>query len=426
VHKGAYLGTKLLPICFPISAHRAECFPGDDNMQFTKAMIDVLAVPEGKGETIVWDPGMPGFGCRIRSGGSRTWVAQYRVGTQQRRESLGDVRKVKIEDARKIARQRFASVELGIDPRAGQKPTIMLRKAAETYLAIKKDTMRPASFIQAKYHFEKLWAPLANRRLDQINRADVAIRLQEIVKAHGRTSAARARGNLSAFFTWAAKEGLGVETNPVSFTNDPAEGIPARERVLDDDEIAALWGACGDDDFGSIVKLLVLTGCRREEIGGLRRSEVNFETGMLTLPPTRVKNKRTLILPLPPMGLDILRAAPPREGREHFFGGAKNGFVAWAWDKMKIDARITAQRGRALEHWTLHDLRRTMRSGLARLGIAPHVAELAINHAKGGIQAVYDRYTYLPQIGAALAAWSAHIEQAITGRKADRVLALQR
>jgi integrase len=394
-------------------------------MQFTKAEIDALTVPAGKSEQIAWDPSTPGFGCRMRAGGSKTWVVQYRVGTQQRRESLGDVRKVDLASARKIAKQRFASVELGLDPRQDQdKPALRLGKAVAIYLVGKQETMRPTTFAQATYHLQRLWKPLHGCELDGVKRADVATRLQEIIKANGRTSAARARGNLSAFYAWCMREGF-CEQNPVAATNNPAEGIPARERVLADDEIVVIWHACGDDDFGSITKLLLITGCRREEIGGLKRSEVNFETGTLTIPPERVKNKRTLILPLPPTALDILRSVPPREGRDHFFGGAKNGFVAWGWDKMKIDARIIAQRGRALDAWRLHDCRRTMRTGLGRLGIAPHVAELTINHAKGGIQAVYDRYSYLPQIKAALAAWATHIEQLITDGKPDRVVALR-
>src|SRR5262245_52089783 len=120
----------MLPICFPARrfGRNASQIRRRD-MQFTKAAIDALAVPEGRSETIIWDPTMPGFGCRARNGGSKTWIAQYRIGVQQRRESLGDVRKVRIEDARKIARQRFASVELGVDPRASKKPTVTLRKA---------------------------------------------------------------------------------------------------------------------------------------------------------------------------------------------------------------------------------------------------------------------------------------------------------
>ena len=98
-----------------------------------------------------------------------------------------------------------------------------------------------------------------------ITRADVAARLQELVKAHGRTSAARARDYLSAMYTWAAREGL-CESNPVALTNDPAAGIPARDRVLADDEIRTVWNACDDDTAGRIVRLLLLTGA------GVRRS----------------------------------------------------------------------------------------------------------------------------------------------------------
>ena len=333
-------------------------------MQFTKAEIEGLTVPAGKSELIEWDPSLPGFGCRVRQGGSRTWIVQYRVGSQQRRESLGDVRKVDLAAARKIAKQRFASVELGLDPRA-----------------------------------------------------DVAARLQEIVKAHGRTQAARARGNLSTLMTWAAKEGLGIETNPVAFTNNPAEGILARERVLDDDEIAAIWSACRDDDFGRIVKLLLVTGCRREEIGQLQWSEVNLDTGVMIIPGERTKNHRVLELILPPLALGILRSARPGEGRAYVFGRrGDRGFAGWAWGKLALDNSITNARGKTLAHWTLHDARRTMRTGLGRLGVAPHVAELAINHVKGGIEAVYDRHKYRCEIATALALWADHVIALIEGR----------
>ena len=387
-------------------------------MQFTKAEIEGLTVPVGKSELIEWDPSLPGFGCRVRQGGSRTWIVQYRVGSQRRRESLGDVRKVDLAAARKIAKHRFASVELGLDPRADKdKPAITLRKAVDLYLDIKHATLRPATYKQAKYHFDKLWKPLADRRLEQITRADVAARLQEIVKAHGRTQAARARGNLSTLMTWAAKEGLGIETNPVAFTNNPAEGILARERVLDDDEIAAIWSACRDDDFGRIVKLLLVTGCRREKIGQLQWSEVNLDTGVMIIPGERTKNHRVLELILPPLALGILRSARPGEGRAYVFGRrGDRGFAGWAWGKLALDNSITNARGKTLAHWTLHDARRTMRTGLGRLGVAPHVAELAINHVKGGIESVYDRHKYRCEIATALALWADHVIALIEGR----------
>jgi integrase len=397
-------------------------------MQFTKVAIDALAVPEGRSEVLVWDRSMPGFGVRVRFGGSRTWVCQFRIGTQQRRETLGDVRKVRIEDARKIARQRFAQAELGVDPRASRKPTIALRKAVALYLDVKRDRMRPATRRQAIYHFTRLWQPLHNRPLAEIKRSDVAQRLQEIVQECGRTTAARARTNLSALFTWAVSEGV-IESNPVANIANPAAGIKPRERVLDDNEIRLIWDVCQDNtDFNGIVKLLLLLGLRRGEAGALRWNEVNFDVGVLTIPGTRTKNHRELRLPLPAMARDILRKQPRREGTDFVFPGprgGKVGFNAWGYSKLLLDNRVTSARGEALPHWTLHDARRSFRTGLGRLGIPPHIAELCINHVKGGVEAVYDKHTYQPQIGAALAAWAAHIEQLVTGGKPDRIVALR-
>ena len=390
-------------------------------MNFAEALT-ATASPDGKDDAIIWDPSLPGFGIRFRSVGgrvSKTWTCQYRVGGQQRRESLGDIRKISQADARRIARQRFAKVELGIDPGAEKaakaKAQLTLAKVADKYLNAKQDTLRPATYTQAKYHFETLWKPIADRPMDDVGRAEVAARLQEIIKGHGRVAAARARGNLSALFTWAAKEGLS-EANPVALTNDPSEGIRPRERVLSDDELFAIWNSCREDDFDLIVKLLALTGCRREEVGRLKWSEVNLDSGLMTIPGARTKNGRTLELPLPSLALNVLRMAKPGEGRECVFGRrGDSGFAGWAWGKLNLDHRITSNEGKALPHWTLHDLRRTMRTGLGRLDVPPHVAELCINHVKGGIQAVYDKYTYQPQIKDALERWANHV-QTVTNR----------
>jgi integrase len=398
-------------------------------MQFTKSAIADLSLPAGKNEHFEWDPDLPGFGVRLR-GKSKTWIVQYRVGAQQRRESLGDVRRVNLEDARKIARQRFAKVELGVDPGAERaakaRSQLTLGKVVARYLDAKEGGLRPNTFKAAQVYFSVKWAPLLHQPIDSIKRADVAAQLHEIVKKHGRTSAARARANLSALFSWAMREGL-CETNPVVATNNPTEGILPRERVLDDSEIAAIWRGCVDDDFGAIVKLLLLTGCRREEIGALKWNEINFEARTITIDGERVKNGRTLTLPVPQMVLDILHAVPRRDGREYVFGGQKGGkmaFAAWSWCTLALHARIATQGGKALPRWTLHDLRRTMRTGLGKLGVAPHVAELTINHVKGGIQAIYDKYTYAPQIKAALALWADHVLAIVEGRE-DKIVPLK-
>jgi Arm DNA-binding domain/Phage integrase central domain len=270
-------------------------------MRLTKDAITALTLPSGKADHIEWDSDLPGFGVRLR-GGSKSWCVQYRVGQRQRRESLGDVRKVKLEDARKIARQRFAQVELGVDPAAEREQAsaraLTLGAIIARYLDARRDVLRPNTLKAAQRYFAEHWRPLHSRSLDTIKRADVAARLQEVTKAYGRTSAARARDNLSALFSWAMREGL-CESNPVMATNDPTEGMQARDRVLSDDEVRVVWNACQEDDFGRIVRLLLLTGCRREEIGGLKWSEVNLAAGVMIIPGTRTKNHRTLELTLP-------------------------------------------------------------------------------------------------------------------------------
>ena len=395
-------------------------------MKLTKDAVAALVRPADKPDHIEWDETLPGFGVRLRGAG-KAWVVQYRLGPQQRRESLGDVRKVSLDDARKIARQRFAQVELGVDPAAerarANAQALTLGIVIGRYLEAKRDRLRPNTFKAATRYFAAHWRPLHNRPLDAIKRADVAARLQELVKAHGRTSAARARDNLSTLYGWAMKEGL-CEANPVMATNDPTEGMQARDRVLNDDEIRAIWGACNDDDAGRIIRLLLLTGCRREEIGALKWDEVNLATGLLTIPGTRIKNGRTLELPLPPAAIELI-AAVPRGDRQFIFGRRDSSFSGWSAAKLRLDAEIVMLTGKPLAPWTLHDLRRTMRTNLGKLGVPPHVAELAINHVKGGVEAIYDRHRYQREIGAALALWAEHLA-ALVERRESKVVTLQR
>jgi integrase len=391
-------------------------------MKFTTDAITTLRAPARKQDHIEWDSALPGFGVRLR-GKSKFWIVQYRVGPQQRRESLGDVRKVKLDDARKIARHRFAQAELGIDPAAERAKArnaaaatkLTLANIAARYLEAKRDTLRSSTYTRAARYFTVLFAPLKDQPIDSIQRAAVAARLQDISKAHGRGAAHGARANLSALFNWAIREGL-CDANPVSHTNDPAAGIKPRERVLTDAELIAVWNACADDDFGRIVRLLILTGCRREEIGGLRWSEIDFDAGVMTIPGERTKNHRALALTLPPVALDILRSAKRREGREYVFGNRGGSFSTWSYVTMALNARITAAEGKPLPHWTLHDLRRTFRTGIGKLGVRPDVAELCINHVKGGVQAIYDKHKYEKEIKAALALWADHILAAIENR----------
>jgi integrase len=388
-----------------------------DTARFTAGNVERLSLPAGKTDHIEWDPELPGFGVRLRAG-SAFYVVQYRIGSKQRRESLGDIRKTDLEQARKNARIRFAQVELGIDPiaerdklEASQKADGLTFKVLfEDYLAERKDKQRASTHNAAKRYFEKHLAPLHRRAAHTIDRATVASLVRDITRDHGRTAAARARGNLSALFAWAMREGM-TSANPVVGTNDPAEGIEPRDRVLVPEELKAIWKQCRDDDFGRIVRLLLLTACRRDEIGGLRWSEVDLEGGKLLLPKDRTKNGRPLALTLPDKARSILTAAPRRAGRDLVFGGGKAGFNAWSYSTLSLNSRITEANGRALAAWRIHDLRRTVRTGMGKIGIKPHVAELVLNHTghKAGIGGVYDHYDYEPEMADALAKWEVHL-----------------
>jgi integrase len=286
---------------------------------------------------------------------------------------------------------------------------LTFKTVSDLYLKAKQAKMRPSTYKAADAYFNGKWAPLHRKPIATIDRKAVADQLRRIVSDHGPTSAARARSNLSALFTWAMKEGM-CTSNPVMGTNDPTEGQQARDRVLTDDEVRIVWRHCQDDDFGRIVRLLLLTACRRDEIGWLRWQEVDLPGNRLLLPAERTKPGRALEMPLVSTARAIIEGAPRRLGREFVFGG-RGGFGAWSWCKLAFDARITAAEGRALPHWTLHDLRRTVRTGMSKLGVQPHVAELVLNHVahRSGVVGVYDHHDYQPEIAEALAKWEAHL-----------------
>jgi integrase len=394
-------------------------------MKLTAKSVAALVLPDGKRDIFFWDEDLPGFGVRLRDD-ARRWVIQYRIGLQQRRESLGDLRKIALDDARRIARQRFAQVELGVDPAAARakgravtaEVTATLKTLAERYLDSKHAVLRPATYNAAERYFRIHWAPLHDRPVPAITRAEVALGLQGIVKAHGRVAAARARTNLLALLAWAQREGI-VENNVALATNNPALGLPSRERVLEDTEVRAIWKACGADDFGAIVRLLLLTGQRRNEIADLRFSEVDIEHATITLSAARTKNKRQHIVPLSDAALSIIRALPREAGRDLFFGAGDRGFTSWSNSKRAFDLMVGN-----LPRWTLHDLRRTAATGMADIDIEPHVIEAALNHTSGskrGVAGIYNRSRYEHQKRAALDQWAERVLAIVEGRESKIV-----
>ena len=268
-----------------------------------------------------------------------------------------------------------------------------------------------------------------------IDRRTVASRLSDIAASSGPVAADRARAALSAFFSWAMREGL-ANGNPVIGTNRASQG-KQRDRVLSDAELREIWGALQDDQYGAIVRLLILTGQRREEIGGLLEQEVDFDRDMLKLPPERTKNSRPHDVPLTAPIRAILQAQPRRVRRHLLFGEGEGGFQGWGRAKRALDSRVLAARKAAAKKagtdlrkikpmtgWRLHDVRRTVATRMADLGVQPHVIEALLNHVSGhkaGVAGVYNRSTYMAEKAAALALWAEHLMALVQGQSSSVV-----
>jgi len=364
---------------------------------------------------LYWDETLKGFGLNVRRDArgniQRRWIIQYRVGTKQRKFKLGDARKLSAKQARKKAEELFARITLGQDPQGERKqeravPTLTFAGAVEQYLDLKKLSVRHSSLrVTTLYLTHPRYFPSLHKMpLDAITQSHVASRLDAIHAASGAPTCSRARAHLSAFFTWAMRRGHCAQ-NPVIATEAIKSG-PGRERILSDDELRVVWNSCRDDDLGRVIKLLVLSGCRAREIGGLKWSEIHDDA--IHLPPERTKSGRAHRVPLTNMMREVIEQVPRMVDRDCLFGERTDtGFTSWAKQKQMGDG--------ISERWTPHDLRRTFRTGLGRLGIPPHIAELCIAHRKGGVEAVYDRYRYDREIAAALHVWSDHVRSIVDG-----------
>jgi integrase len=250
----------------------------------------------------------------------------------------------------------------------------------------------------------KYFSALHPYRPEDITRAMVAKELDGIAEDHGTVAADRARANLSNFFGWLMTRGY-EGRNPVEGT--AKIGAPSRDRVLGDSELRQIWRALPDDDYGAIIRLLILLGSRKNEIATLRWDEVNLAGQQIELPAARCKNRKPHLIPLSPAALEILQRRP-RTGDFVFGRFDHAGFSGWSQCKARLDLKIN------IAPWTVHDLRRTW-STIAheRLGVEPHVVEAALGHSRRGVAGVYNRAAYLEQRRAALNKYAEYITSVV-------------
>jgi integrase len=388
-------------------------------MKFTGKSVASFNVPKGKTDHIEFDDALPGFGIRFRNG-KASWIFQWSTGSSVTRRTtrmkIGIYPALPLEQARKIAAELNSKITLGHDPSAEKRERI--EEAADTfgqlakdYLAAREGRLRPTMISELRRYLIDYAAPLDRLPVKKVNLKILAKLLDDFAKGDGintgrpRKGATvnRMRSAVSACFQWAMKKGR-AESNPVLLTEQM--GQVSRKRFLSDDEIKIVWDSAGDDDYGSIVRLLILTGQRRDEISELHWNEVKLDLNMISLPSERVKNDQEHDIPMSPAVRSIIAARSRNDGLVFA------PITSWSRRKLRLDAAITEKFGNPLVPWTLHDLRRSCATGMADMGIQPHVVEAVLNHISGskrGVAGVYNRSTYAPEKKAALNKWAKRV-----------------
>jgi integrase len=359
--------------------------------------------------------GVAGLALRITENGVKSWSVMYRVGNRQRRLTIGRYPEVSLAEARKQARAALELAERGIDP-AGDPPerrlgreTVAAVCAQYVELHCRRNALRTVGSIERALRGAVLpfWG---SRSIQSITRRD-ALDLIDTIAARAPSMAIKVQSTIRRVFKWAVRRGI-IEANPLADLEPPARER-SRERVLTDAELSSIWRACEPLAWpcGPIIRLLIMTGARRGEVGGMCWSEVDVERGVWVKPAARVKSGRDHVLPLPAAALDLIASLP-------IVGGSRYVFVSrtgttpvhhLSWPKRRLD-KLSGVTG-----WRIHDLRRTTASGLARLGIAPHVVAAVLDHTQPGPTKIYLRHRYDAEVRAALERWADHVARLARG-----------
>ncbi len=421
----------------------------------TQRDLDRLTLPAGKVEVFHFDARCPNLSVRIQRSGKPAFVAWYTApGGRRRRLTIGPVAGIELDDARRQAAGMINAARDGRDPAMERKQA---RRAASEVFTVgdlinayltehAERHQRPRTLIETKRALERHWAPLHVLPSANITRRDVSARLIDLARTSGAVGANRARANLSAAFAWAMRAGL-VDANPVIGTVKGEE--VSRDRVLSLEELRAIWQATAElSGYDAIVRLLMFTWARRQEVGGMAHAELDREAALWSLAGERTKNGLQLEVPLSRQALAILAEFPEMPGCPYLFGRAGRApFSGWSRSKAQLDKRIACWRakqrlgrellkdeepetGDHLARWTLHDLRRSGVTHAAEQAIAaPHIIEAVVNHVSGhksGVAGVYNRAAYRTEKAAALQRWADWLEATVEGREPASNVALFR
>jgi integrase len=368
-------------------------------VSLTDKGVRALDAPDS-GQITYWDKSLKSSGLRVSQGGARSWVVM--LGKERRRITIGKYPAVSLADARKHARTLIAEQTLG----KFRPARTSFDAALKEFLAVCQAKNKPRT---AKDYERLLTKHLkfGPRALIDITARDITLRLNQLNETPSEKDHAFRAAR--TFFKWAVRERM-IDQSPMSLMETP-KALPSRFRILSEDELKALWTATEGTgtSFLVIVRLLILTGQRRGEIARLEHSWVG-ET--ITFPAEVTKNGREHAIPLCPMAKATIESLPKIHGR-YVFPAARQArdtttiFNGWSKPKAQLDEAT------GVRDWTLHDIRRTFSSNMARMAIPQVVVEKILNHVSGGslspIAQIYNRHQYFEEMRDALLNWEKYL-----------------
>jgi integrase len=407
-------------------------------VKLTQRRIETLECPAGKKDALVFDDEQRGLGVRVTKGGGKTYLAQYTIAGSKCRIPLGSCPAISLAAAREAVQAILGDVAKGRDPAAERKRAareakekaeaealtlgVLIDRWETGHLAGKRPRYAAEAPRALRFAFKKhLTAPAT----DLTPKAVKAV--LNVIADDGRKATAQLSGAYGrACYGWAIGKDLLVE-NP--FARLKLVAVASRERVLSDEELVAIWGATkGPGVYNAIVRMLILTGQRRAEVAGMTWREIAPDLSTWTIPAGRTKNRTAHIVPLSPQVQTIIksthRTSKDDVEPEFVFRGLAGAFNGFSKAKTALDEDS------GVVDWRLHDLRRSMATGLQKLGVRLEVTEAVLNHVSGsraGIVGVYQRHEWADEKRAALNAWGEHIAVIVEGRTAaDNVTQLRR
>ncbi|MGA7452412.1 MAG: tyrosine-type recombinase/integrase [Rhodoplanes sp.] len=390
-------------------------------IKLTKSAIDSL--PSLESDVVYWDTASPGFGVKVTPKGRKVFVVLYRTGgagSKLRKYTIGPYGRVTLHQARVAAQRVFAAKLEGRDP-AAEKREAKRRVVAdrvedllETFIAQRVTQNRSAKEISRLLRREVV-TPWSGRSIHEITKRDVVEVISAIEQRGAPSAANKTLKCLKTFLRWCVGRAI-LDQSPAESVPLPSKEI-ARDRVLDDDELAKVILAAREigGPYGGIVELLALTGQRREEVAQLQWEELDLTQRVWAIPKSRTKNAKAHVVHLAEQSMAVLKHADQR-GQYVFSQFGIKPFNEFSRAKRRLDQLS------GVTEWRLHDLRRTCVSGMARLGVAPHVADKILNHQSGaisGVAAVYQRHQFLIERRQALDLWGAHIERITSKAEED-------